>query len=135
MPTAGKKKHITVLIDKENGATVEDCVKVMRQIINVYAPLHEILRESGIDVATPGLDRLIHTKAHYLQSLYHYLEVKGHEVITEDAKKNIRGHLIACDDESITLECSKDKIYKIPYTLITKSRWVYNPKPYNREKA
>ena len=132
--TPGKKNHITVLIDKEGGANLGDCEKVMDQLQGTYALLNDYLKNCAIDVATPGLDRTLYTKEHYNKSLKKFIEVKGNQVITDDQKKNIRGYLIACGDESITLECSEDRVYNIPYSAMIKSRWIYTATPYNREE-
>lgn len=133
--TPGRSRHVTVLIDKENGATGEDCERVMDQLQFTYAKLDSYLNVCDIDVATPGLDRVLHTIEHYTQSLHKLIEVKGTHNLTEDNKKNLRGYLIACDSKGITLECSKDKVYSIPYSAIAKCRWIFNTTTANREKT
>lgn len=88
---------ITVVIDGDNGVTVEDCIFMSRAIE------HNLDREDddfSLDVASAGATSPLVNKRQYKKNIGRTLEVKANHDV------NIEGVLTEVDDIEVTLEWS-----------------------------
>lgn len=88
---------ITVVIDGDNGVTVEDCIFMSRAIE------HNLDREDedfSLDVASAGATSPLVNKRQYKKNIGRTLEVKANPDV------NIEGVLTEVDDIEVTLEWS-----------------------------
>jgi len=88
---------ITVIVDGDNGVTIDDCGKISRAL---SAKLDEV--DFGIDhylleVSTPGLDHPLKLKRQYRKNIG-----RGLKVTTRNGEM-VQGNLKAVTDDSITL--------------------------------
>lgn len=90
---AGNK--INVVIDGDNGVTVQDCIFISRAIEN---NLDRDEHEFSIDVTSCGATSLLTTTRQYTKNIGRELEVKL------VSSKNIEGELTKVDENKITLE-------------------------------
>lgn len=96
--------NLTVVIDKEDGVSIDDCEKLHRAI---DAPLDELdpIEESYIlNVSSPGIDRPLKTERDYRRNLNKKIAVKLYKPL--DGSKSFQGILIDFDENtfSITLQ-------------------------------
>ncbi len=99
--TIGTANHIEVLIDADNGISIDKCIQMSRQIE------HNLDREEedfSLNVSSPGLDQPLKVHRQYLKNVGRSLKVNFVE-----EKPRIEGELIEADDEGIVLE-TKEKV-------------------------
>ncbi|SFU57764.1 ribosome maturation factor RimP [Pustulibacterium marinum] len=87
---------ICVILDGDNGVSLNDCIEVSRQIE------HNLDREEqdfSLQVTSAGLSEPLSIKRQYQKNIGRKLSVKLHDV-----SKPIEGELTAVDDLKITLE-------------------------------
>ena len=90
-------QEITILIDKEEGIFVEDCLIVSRYI---QEHLDRDIEDYKIDVCSPGIDQPFIVKHQYLKNI-------GRDVrVTTMNGKRLKGKLISYDDY-IVIETQK----------------------------
>lgn len=86
--------QITVILDGDQGVTVEDCVMVSREIE------HNLDRENldfSLEVMSAGVSEPLSMPRQYLKNLGRILKIK------KVNGENIEGELIAADDQGCTL--------------------------------
>lgn len=93
--------NLTVVIDKEDGVSIDDCEKLHRAI---DAPLDELdpIEESYIlNVSSPGIDRPLKTERDYRRNLNKKIAVKLYKPL--DGSKSFQGVLIDFDENTFTI--------------------------------
>ncbi|GBC76130.1 Ribosome maturation factor RimP [bacterium HR07] len=64
---AGPRWQVVLYIDRAGGVTIDDCERVSRAL---EAPLDALIDHSyELEVSSPGIDRPLHTRAHYHKAL------------------------------------------------------------------
>lgn len=92
--TSGPRWQVTVYIDRAGGVTIDDCERVSRAL---EAPLDALIDHSyELEVSSPGIDRPLHTRAHYQKAL-------GKPVELRLRTKTVRGWLHGITDDAIFL--------------------------------
>lgn len=132
--TPGKSQHLTILIDKENGATIDDCETVSNQIRFTCALSHDYLKNKAIDIATPGLDRPLLYPEHFACSINKWIEVRINAT-GNMPKRTIIGYLLRTDNENIEIKDEDDTIHLIRYNDIARGKWIYEYTPPSRKEA
>jgi ribosome maturation factor RimP len=107
--------NITVLIDGDNGITIDDCVKITRLIESEY---NREVEDYNLTVSSAGIGQP-------LKLLRQFVKIIGKEVEVEfEDKTSVKGSLLAADEDKILIkiapknkkESSQDK--EIPHSLI-----------------
>ena len=104
--------NITVLLDADNGITIEKCTSINRA-------LYKYIEETGIfpegnftlEVSSPGVDRPLQLHRQYIKNIGRKVEV-----LYNDGTK-IEGKLVRVEEENIIIEQQEGKGRK----MITKS--------------
>ena len=99
--------NLTIVIDKENGVTIDDCEKLHRAIDGPLDELDPIDTSYILNVSSPGIDRPLKTERDYRRNLNKKISVKLYTPM--ENKKNYEGVLIAFDDETFTVELKNGK--------------------------
>ncbi len=83
---SGPRWQVTVYIDRAGGVSIDDCERVSRAL---EEPLDALIEHSyELEVSSPGIDRPLHTRAHYERALGKPVEVRlrspreGQKVLT-----------------------------------------------------
>ncbi len=100
--------NLTIVIDKEDGVTIDDCEKLHRAI---DAPLDELdpIDESYIlNVSSPGIDRPLKTERDYRRNINKKISVKLYK--PQNGKKVFQGVLVSYDEQSLTVEVKGEQI-------------------------
>ena len=100
--------NLTIVIDKEDGVTIDDCEKLHRAI---DAPLDELdpFDESYIlNVSSPGIDRPLKTERDYRRNINKKISVKLYK--PQNGKKVFQGVLVSYDEQSLTVEVKGEQI-------------------------
>lgn len=119
---------ILVLIDKENGIVIKDCVQVSRHVESTLESEHpEVMETLGLEVSSPGLDYPLKHHRQYVKNVGRKVNVK----LNNDSEKT--GTLLKVSDESIEIaeelrQKGKKKVEinnaEIPFTNIKETKIV-----------
>jgi ribosome maturation factor RimP len=91
--SVSETNQIRVIIDGDNGVTVQDCIDISRAIE------HNLDREANdfsLEVLSAGVSQPLTLTRQYLKNVGRQLKVKT-------AEDTIKGELVAADEQSITL--------------------------------
>jgi ribosome maturation factor RimP len=96
--SVSKGNKIKILIDNDQGLSIDDCVQISR---HVEKHLNRDEEDFDLEVSSPGLNEPLRVKKQYLKNIGRIVEV-----ITSDGKKH-RGELLDVTNDSITIAESK----------------------------
>jgi ribosome maturation factor RimP len=116
-------KKVVVILDGDNGVTIDDCANVSRQVANTLDELNLIEDRYMLEVSTPGLDHPLKLTRQYIKNVGRRLKVHLKN------KSIIEGRLAGATELQITLDQEvkgeKKKIaiktIEVPYTEIEKA--------------
>ena len=116
----GKRWVLRIYIDKEGGATLDDCQKVSVQVGNLLDAENIIPHAYLLEVSSPGLDRP-------LKRLDDYIKYTGRVIRLNTArpynnKTTFTGRILSVDVELIRIETRKNEVVDILFSDITKAR-------------
>jgi ribosome maturation factor RimP len=112
---------VTVLVDGDNGFTIDDCAELSRQLSKAFDEKGLIDEHFTLEVSTPGLDHPLTLKRQYQKNIGRGLKVKLRDAIEE-------GKLTEVSEEKITLiqevgsgKKKETKTIEIPFSDIDKA--------------
>ena len=93
-----KPMKVTVILDGDQGVTIDDCSKLSRAISGEIEEGNWIGDENyTLEVGTPGLDHPLKLKRQYIKNI-------GRTIIVHQLNKTkLQGELIAVDDNKVVL--------------------------------
>lgn len=100
--------HLTVVIDKEGGVTIDDCETLHRAIDAPLDELDPIECAYTLNVSSPGLDRPLKLEWDYKRNLGKKITVKLYKPL--DGKKTYNGVLASYTEDSFVLDTGKQQI-------------------------
>ncbi|RMG68414.1 MAG: ribosome maturation factor RimP [Nitrospirae bacterium] len=111
---------VRVIIDSEQGITIEDCERVSRQLEALLDIEDPIEGSYNLEVSSPGLDRP-------LRKIEDFVRFKGRlaRVVTKERIDNqtfFVGRIEAVEDGDVVVLKLKKKTVNIPFSLISKAR-------------
>ncbi|MCX8103253.1 MAG: ribosome maturation factor RimP [Candidatus Bipolaricaulota bacterium] len=112
--TSGPRWQVTVYIDRAGGVTLDDCERVSRAL---EAPLDALIDHSyELEVSSPGIDRSLHTPAHYRKALGKPVELRLRE------RKTLQGWLHGISEDAIVLTDAQGMMVQVPFAEIAQAR-------------
>lgn len=125
MRTVGPRWQVTVYIDRVGGVSIDDCERVSRAL---EGPLDMLIDHSYvIEVSSPGIDRVLHTRAHYERALGKPVELRlrsprdGHSVLQGWLSGLERDAILLADARGETVRISLDDVLS---ARVTESRFL-----------
>lgn len=100
--------YLRVYIDKEDGITLDDCVKVNKVVSEALDLEDPIPSFYYLEISSPGLDRILHTDKHLKKYLNHNVKVRLKNLIM--GKKKIEGKLKDFNSESVIIDLEDEDI-------------------------
>ncbi len=93
---------VRLFIDRPDGVRIEDCERVSREVSALLDVEDPIPTAFLLEVSSPGLDRVLRTRAHFERFLGErvWIELKAPR---EGGRRRYTGRLAAVDGEGITL--------------------------------
>lgn len=114
-------QKVMVIVDGDNGITIDDCANISRDLSKVLDELPLLNEHYMLEVSTPGLDQPLKLKRQYRKNIGRKLRVKLQDKVVE-------GKLLEATDEKIIVAeevgVGKDKVIKpieIQFSEIDKS--------------
>ena len=95
--------YLRIYIDKDGGGiTLNDCEAVSRRVSDIMDEVDPIKDPYFLEVSSPGLNRGLFTKEHYIRQIGKEIQVKLNKTL--GGKRNIKGILKEVNEDSIVLE-------------------------------
>jgi ribosome maturation factor RimP len=103
--------RFTVFIDHPQGVDHALCGRVTDV-------LRDYLREFGVDVSSPGLERPLRTWAHFRNAV-------GREVsVRAQGSRKVRGEVLSAEERSVTIQAGREAV-EIPYDQIVRGNLIH----------
>ena len=112
---------LRLYIDSPDGISVDDCEKVSRAVSAVLDEADPIPNEYTLEVSSPGLDRVLRTRAHF--DRFAGSRVKVEMIQPINGRKRFQGRLQKVGKSEITLEMDGGEV-KLPIDDIHRARLV-----------
>jgi ribosome maturation factor RimP len=112
---------LRVYIDSENGILVDDCSKVSHQLSGVLDVEDPIPGNYQLEISSPGADRPFFKLKQFEQFVGSKVVVNLFRAV--DGRKKITGLIDKVEDDVVFLQES-DRIYQVPFDVISKARLV-----------
>jgi ribosome maturation factor RimP len=80
--------------------------------------LRDYLRDYGIEVSSPGLDRPLRRPEHFAAA-------RGHRVRLRTTGRKLRGEVLAANEQSVTLAAADGAQTEIPYAEIVRANLIH----------
>jgi ribosome maturation factor RimP len=93
---------LRVYIDSPEGISVDDCERVSRAVSEALDASDPIPGQYTLEVSSPGLDRVLRTKAHFERFAGEQVRLEMLHPIA--GRKRFAGRLTAVDERDVTLE-------------------------------
>jgi len=119
----GKDYYLRIVIDKEDGITIDDCEKVSNSINDVLDEADYIKEQYYLEVSSPGLERKLTKDWHLEKYIGYTVEAKLFTAVNK--VKNIVGALKEFDESTITIELDTEEI-KLDRKNISVIKTVYD---------
>lgn len=100
---------ITVIVDGDNGITIDDCANISRALSDAIDK-EKVLENYSLEVTTPGIDQPLKLPRQYAKHVGRNLKIELKD------KSIVRGKLLEADVVSITMEEEK-KDKKAPVSI------------------
>ncbi len=107
----GKNQVLRVYIDKEGGASINDCETISLALSEKLDEIDPIPAAYSLEVSTAGLDRRLKREGDFLRYIGHQVDVKLYAAM--DGLKEFTAELIAFENGVITLSLDK-KTLEVP---------------------
>jgi ribosome maturation factor RimP len=110
---------LRLFIDGPDGIAVEDCERVSREVSALLDVEDPIATAYTLEVSSPGLDRVLRTRAHFER-------FRGSRVLVEllaprDGRRRYTGMLREVGDAGIGIEVDRQQV-DVPFAEIGKAR-------------
>ena len=119
-----KNFYLRIIIDNENGISIEDCEKVSNEINDKLDEADYIKEQYFLEVSSPGLERTLRKEKHFLKSIDAKILVKLYNK-AENGKKEIEGILKEYNKEFLIIENEENK-FKIDNKNIATVKTVFD---------
>ena len=119
-----KDYYLRIIIDKDDGISIEDCERVSNEINEKLDEVDYIKEQYFLEVSSPGLERTLRKEIHFIKSIDKKILVKLYNK-AENGKKEIEGILKEYNKEYLLVENEENKI-KIDNKNIATVKTVYD---------
>ncbi len=118
--TESGRRILRVIIDGPGGVTIDDCTMVSREL-GTLLDVEDVVPESySLEVSSPGLDRPLVREKDFRNAVGKQIRLRTKEPL--DGRRNFRAVLVGVGDDSVTLEDSEGRLWKIELSNIDKAR-------------
>jgi ribosome maturation factor RimP len=100
---------ITVIVDGDNGITIDDCANISRALSDAIDK-ENVLEDYSLEVTTPGIDQPLRLPRQYTKHVGRNMKIELKD------KTVVRGKLIEADATSVAIE-EEQKTKKAPKTV------------------
>ena len=113
-----RNTKIQVMIDNQNGITVDECVRVSRMTEDVIKLEDAFKSDYTLEVTSPGINRPLFLENDYKDNIGSKVRVSLKKL--QDKTKNISGIIMEVVDKFVVIK-ARNKSYKIEFENIKKA--------------
>ncbi|MFP4037910.1 MAG: ribosome maturation factor RimP [Desulfobacteraceae bacterium] len=113
---------LQLIIDSEEGVTIDDCAFVSREIGDLIDVKDIIEHEYVLEVSSPGLDRPLTKMAHFAKVVGSRVKVRT--IAALEGRRNFTGRLMRAENGGIALQIDSGEIF-LPLDQIKKANLIY----------
>ncbi len=106
-----------LFIDKPEGITVEDCVRVSNHLTHLF--MVENVDYERLEVSSPGLDRPLRKEADFIRFVGSLVKIKTR--VSIDGRKHFVGRLLGLEEDAVRIEI-EGREWAIPLSSIDRTR-------------
>jgi len=114
-------KKVLVLIDGDNGITIDDCATLSRELSKTFDELDWMDESYTLEVSTPGLDQPLLLHRQYKKNVGRLLRVKSQDQILEGRLKDVQEEKIVLTQKTGSGKKEEIKEIDIPFSIIEKA--------------
>lgn len=118
----GRSRVLSVVLDSDNGVDADTVERVTKQLSLELDEADPLPGSYVLEVTTPGLDRPLHTGRDFRRQRGHEVEVLR-EVSGEQPRTQLRGVVVAADDQVVTLEVGGSQV-RVPLSDVVRGKVV-----------
>ena len=118
----GKDYYLRIIIDKDGTIDIKDCEIVNNAINDILDEEDYIKEQYYLEVSSPGLERILRKKEHFLKQIGNEINVKLFKAINKE--KELKGILKEYNDNEIILR-QDDNDIKIDLKNIALAKTIY----------
>jgi len=113
---------LRLYIDKEAGVTIDDCVRVSREIGDLIDVKEAVTHEYTLEVSSPGIDRPLRKEKDFVRSVGK--KVKVRLIAPMDGRRSFTGYLKDFKNGTLYLEMDGVPV-ALPWAEVDKANLVY----------
>ena len=119
--THGRRAHVKVYIDSQDGVDVDDCAAVSRQLSALFDVEDPIQVQYTLEVSSPGMDRRLFTREQY--RAFAGANVKLALRAPYEGRRRFTGLLCGIEDDDVVVR-SGDEEFLFPFDEIERANVV-----------
>ena len=123
-----KGRIFVIFITKIGGVSIDDCAKVSRELDRILENSELINGSFQLEVSSPGLERALKQKKHYLSAINEMVKITVHH---DDINETFIGKLLEVYPDYIIVEMENNKNAEINFSAIKKARTYFE---FNRKE-
>jgi ribosome maturation factor RimP len=120
--TTGKGKVLVVFLTKIGGVNLDECALFSRRLSEELDLLDFIADRYYLEVSSPGIERPLKLKMHYLSAINELVEVTWDK---ENTRLTTKGWLQEVNPDTIVIK-DKEELVEIPLSAIHKARTCFS---------
>ncbi|MFH1563576.1 MAG: ribosome maturation factor RimP [Nitrospirota bacterium] len=113
--------RLRILIDKEEGITLDNCVMVSKMLSRALDHTEIISQKYHLEVSSPGFDRPLVKEKDFIRFKGKQCKITTSTLYQD--RKNFKGELLGFENDEVII-CIDNEIFKIPYPKIAKANLV-----------
>jgi ribosome maturation factor RimP len=113
---------LRLYIDKETGVTIDDCVKVSREIGDLIDIKGVVAHEYTLEVSSPGIDRPLRKEKDFIGAVGK--KVKLRMITPMNGRRNFTGYLKDFENGTLYIEMDSNTV-ALPWTDVDNANLVY----------
>ncbi len=110
---------LRLLIDKEGGVNLEDCVQVSEVVGDILDAEDPIPHAYNLEVSSPGLERPLVKEKDYRRFAGRKARITTRQPLA--GRRNFTGIILGIEDGLISLRLSEGQQVEIPFSLVEKA--------------
>jgi ribosome maturation factor RimP len=119
----GGRWILRIYVDRDGGITLDDCVRVSREIEDLI-DVRDLFRQPYVlEVSSPGLNRPLKKEKDFVNAVGKDVNIRM--AVPLDGRRNFKGKLQSFEDGLLCVTASDDR-FLLPYRGVEKANLVYD---------
>ena len=119
----GGRWVLRIYVDREGGITLNDCVRVTREIEDLIEVKDFFRQPYVLEVSSPGLNRPLKKEKDFVRAVGKDVKIRMADPI--DGRRNFQGKLESFEDGVLSVTVNNDR-FLLPFGKVEKANLVYD---------